>query len=115
LINKILFSVPVFIFSIGIAYAEPLYDVNSSIINFDGDQATVKMTWNADESTIKYNAGCVSCIPNISEFTTNNEIFLDNVTALPNNSFALLYVLAYDSNDDIISAKQIIINLVENK
>jgi len=37
---------------------------------------------------------------------------ISNVTSFPNSSMALLYGLAYDLEGEIISAKQILIDLI---
>ena len=93
------------------AFAEPLDSVNTSVSNYDGDSATVEITWNSDDSAKNYKVGCVSCTPNIVEFTTGNSMIIDNVTPFPNSSSALLYVISYDSQNNIITAKQLIVNL----
>ena len=93
------------------AFAEPLDSVNTYISNYDGDSATVEITWNNDDSVKNYKVGCVSCTPNIVEFTTGNSTTIDNVTPFPNGSYALLYVISYDHENNIITAKQLIVNL----
>ena len=35
------------------AFAEPLDSVNTSVSNYDGDSATVEITWNSDDSAKK--------------------------------------------------------------
>ena len=35
------------------AFAEPLDSVNTSVSNYDGDSATVEITWNSDDSSRK--------------------------------------------------------------
>ena len=93
------------------AFAEPLDNVRTSVSNYDGDSATVKITWNSDDSAKNYKVGCVSCTPNVVEFTTDNSMTIHNVTPFPNGSYALLYVISYDSQNNIITAKQLIVNL----
>lgn len=92
-------------------FAEPLDTVGTSISNYDGDSATVKITWNNDSSVKNYKVGCVSCTPNAVEFTTSDSMTIHNVTPFPNGSSALLYVISYDSENNIITAKQLIVNL----
>lgn len=93
------------------AFAEPLDTVRTFVSNYDGDSASVKITWNHDSDAKNYKIGCVSCNPNIVEYTTSDIIMINNVTAFPNSSFAMLYVITYDSQNEIISAKQLIVNL----
>ena len=92
-------------------FAEPLDTFRTSVSNYNGDSATVKITWNHDNSAKNYKIGCVSCTPNVVEFTTGNNMTINNVTPFPNGSYALLYVISYDSQDNIITAKQLIVNL----
>jgi len=93
------------------AFAEPLDNTRISVLNYDGDSATVKITWNHDDKATNYKIGCVSCNPNTVKFTTGDSITFNNVTPFPNGSFAMLYVIAYDSQNEMISAKQLIVNL----
>ncbi len=93
------------------AFAESLDNIRTSVSNYDGNSATVKITWNHDDQATNYKIGCVSCSPNTEKFTTGNSITLNNVTPFPNSSNAMLYVIAYDSENKIISAKQLIVNL----
>lgn len=90
-------------------HAQPFEEVNSDILYFDGTFATIGISWN-DDGTSYYEAGCVSCMPNLSETTTENSIILSNITPLSDGK-ALLYVIAYDVYDEIISAKQVIVQL----
>ncbi|MCE2505168.1 MAG: hypothetical protein J4F36_01560 [Nitrosopumilaceae archaeon] len=92
-------------------FAEPLDVVTTSVSNYTDNSATVNITWNNDNSTKNYKVGCVSCTPNIVEFTTGNNMTVNNVTPFPNGSYALLYVISYDSQNHIITAKQLIVNL----
>ncbi len=110
--NKFLFLIPI-LFSVGIsfAYAEPLDKVMIEILEFNDNSATVQISWNQDDAVFQYEIGCVSCSPNISEVTTENSIILNNVTSIGDKSVALLYVIAYDSNGEIINAEQIFAEL----
>jgi len=112
--NGFILTMPIFlvVLGIGYAYAEPL-SVNVEIIEYADDSATVKMTWNDDPSVFKYEIGCVSCSPNVSEISMDNNITLNDVSTFPNTSNALLYVIAYDSEDEIVDAKQILIDVTE--
>ena len=93
------------------AFAEPLDNIQISVLNYDGDSATVQITWNYDDKATNYKIGCVSCKPNTAEFTTGDSITFNNVAAFPNSSLAMLYVITYDSENEIITAKQLIVNL----
>jgi len=93
------------------AFAESLDNIRVSVSNYDGNFATVKVIWNYDDQATNYKLGCVSCNPNTEKSTTGNSITLNNVTPFPNSSFAMLYVITYDSENEIISAKQLIVNL----
>ena len=109
--NKSLYLLPFALFSIGIAYGEPLDDMKTSILNDDGNSAEIQLTWNNDQKVSKYEVGCVSCIPNIVQTTQDSSISLSNITSLPEGSLAVLYAIAYDFENEIIAAKQIIIDL----
>ena len=50
-------------------------------------------------------------MPNIVHFESSENVILTNITPFPNNSNAMLYVIAYDSQNEIITAKQLLINL----
>jgi len=93
------------------AFAESLDNIRISVSNYDGNSATVKITWNHDDKTTNYKIGCVSCNPNTEKFTTGDSITFNNVTPFPNSSSAMLYVITYDSETKIISAKQLIVDL----
>jgi len=95
---------------LGTAYAQPLDDVTTTILEFEDSTASVQLTWNLDDTVSNYEIGCVSCIPNFSESTTNNEIILQNITSLE-NGLALFYIIAYGDNDEIITAKQVTLEL----
>jgi len=90
--------------------AQPLQKVNADVIEFDGTFATVEISWK-DNGASYYEVGCVSCMPNLSDTTTENLLVLSNVTAFANGD-ALLYVVAYDKNSEIITATQIIVKLI---
>jgi hypothetical protein len=92
-------------------FAEPLDTIKTFVSNYNGDVATVKITWNQDDKAKNYTIGCVSCNPNTVKFTSSDNITFNNVTAFPNGSFAMLYVITYDSQNEMISVKQLIINL----
>ena len=91
--------------------AESLDNIQISVLNNDGNSATVKISWNHDDQATNYKIGCVSCSPNTEKSTTSDSITFNNVTPFPNSSNAMLYVIAYDSEKEIISAKQLIVNL----
>ena len=93
------------------AFAEPLESVRTSVSNYNRDSATVKINWNNDSSAKNYKIGCVSCTPNIVKYTSSDNITLENVTPFPNGSYAMLYVISYDFQNNILSAKQLIVNL----
>jgi len=93
------------------AFAESLDNIQISVMNYDGNFATVQITWNHDDTAANYKIGCVSCKPNTAEFTTGDSITFDNVTPFPNSSTAMLYVITYDSENTIISARQLIVDL----
>ena len=95
---------------LNVAYAQPLEDVNTAILEFEDSTASVQLTWNFDDAVSNYEIGCVSCIPNFSESTTNSEIILQNITSLE-NGLVLLYIIAYGDNDEIITAKQVTLEL----
>lgn len=115
--NKgILFALPVLLFSAGImqySYAQTFDGLSANVLDYDGDSARVQLSWDLDESASKYSVGCVSCMPNTVQSTTASEIIVDDVVPFPNSSNAMLYVIAYDSEDELIKATQIILNLEE--
>ena len=49
----------------------------------------------------------------IVQSTSTSDIVLENITPFPNSSNAMLYVIAYDSDDELLKATQIILNLEE--
>ena len=91
------------------AFAMPLESVSVIVLENDGNNATVELSWNHNGASY-YEAGCVSCIPNFSDDTKQNKIILENVTPFADGD-ALLYIIAYDNEDEIISAKQIVVVL----
>ena len=109
--NRLLFLLPLLAITFGVAYAEPLESVDTEVIMNSDGSTSVKLDWNTDDAAEKYEIGCVSCIPNVSEFTSDNGFVLDNVTALPNSSNVMLYIIAYDSVNEIIAAQQIIVDI----
>ena len=109
--NRIFLLIPLLVFGVGMAYAEPLEDVLTSVSDYDDNSATVRLDWNHDAMAKKYEVGCVSCIPNVVKFTTGDSFTLTNVTVLPNSSTAMLYIIAYDSDDEIINARQILVDI----
>ncbi|HUT06689.1 MAG TPA: hypothetical protein VMW74_08410 [Nitrosopumilaceae archaeon] len=111
LMRKLVFLLPLLVFSAGMAYAEPLENIQTSVLDYTNNTATVQITWNADEITSSYKIGCVSCFPNMVESTSENSISIANITAFPNGSMAMLYALAYDIENNLIAAKQIFVNL----
>ncbi len=104
---------PLIVFGMGMAYAEPLEEIQTSVIEFSNNTATVQIAWNEDDSVASYQIGCVSCFPNISESTTENSIVLENVTPFPNGSIAVLYGLAFDIENNLVAAKQIFVDLTQ--
>ena len=109
--RNLVFLLPLFVFGIGTAHAEPLENLQTSVLDYTNNTATVQITWNADETASSYQIGCVSCFPNIVESTSGTSISIRNVTPFPNGSMAMLYGLAYDIENNLIAAKQILINL----
>ncbi len=110
--NHFLFLIPLLLGTgIGLVYAEPLDEVMIEVLEIDDNSATVEISWNQDESVSQYEIGCVSCSPNTSETTTENNIVLSNLTSIGNNSTVLLYIIAYDSDNEIINAEQIFVEL----
>ena len=96
--------------SLNSVYAQPLNDISTVILESEDSGASVQLTWNNDDAVSNYEVGCVSCIPNFSESTVYNKIVLQNVTSIE-SGLAILYVIAYDSDDEIIVAKQILVDL----
>ena len=101
------------VFGMGIAYAEPLGEIQTSVLDYSNGTATVQILWNADASVSSYQIGCVSCFPNMVNSTTESNIVLENVTPFPNGSIAVLYSLAYDIENNLVAAKQIFVDLTQ--
>lgn len=110
--NKSLFLIPVLLSIMGIspAFAESVNDVMITVVDYDGDSATIEATWNSDDIT-SFELGCVSCIPNFSETTSTSSLSLEGVTSLPSNSNAVLYLLGFDMEGELVHAEQILVNL----
>ena len=114
--NGILFAISALLFTVGMiqySYAEPFDDMTATVLGYDGSSAQVQLSWNSDDSSSSYNVGCVSCMPNIVQTTIESNITIENVTPFPNSSNAMLYVIAYNAENEVLNAKQIIINLTE--
>ena len=113
--NRLLLVLPalLFVFGVNYAHAESSDGVIVTMLEYDGNIATVQITWDADSDATKYKVGCVSCMPNTSEFSSETSITLNDVTQFPNTSNAMLYLIAYDSQNEIIHAEQIIVNLAQ--
>ena len=109
--NKSLLLIPVLILGAGFAHAQPLEEVQTSVRGFDGDSATVEVRWNHDSAAEQYEVGCVSCIPNVTKTSTGDSVTIAGVTAFSDNSIAMLYVIAYDSQGEIIDARQILVDI----
>lgn len=107
----LLFLLPILMVSTGLAYAEPFENIQSSVLDYTENTATVQISWNQDETASSYEIGCVSCFPNTEESTSSTSITLSEITTFPNSSIAMLYGLAYDLEGNLIAAKQIFVNL----
>ena len=94
----------------GTAYAQPLDQVNTTVLDVADSVATIQISWTHDSSVYKYEAGCVSCFPNTVESTFDDVIILKDVTALANGR-AMLYLIAYDDSGTILAAKQIMVDI----
>ena len=105
-----IFTLSVFSFS-GLAYAQPLETISTTVVEYDHNQAIVSISWNYDQTAASYEIGCVSCMPNVSKSVTSESITMLGIAPLPNTHTALLYLIAYDSEGEINNAKQILINL----
>ena len=104
---------PLIAFGMGLAYAEPFSEIETTVLDYSNSTATVQLSWNDDPSVSSYQIGCVSCFPNTVESTTENSLVIENVTPFPNGSIAVLYGIAYDIENNIVAAKQIFVNLIE--
>ena len=109
--KTLLFLVPLLLVSLGMAYAEPLSNVQTSVLDYTNSTATIQITWDADEEASSYKIGCVSCFPNTVTSVPENNVIIGNVTSLPNSSIAILYGLAYDLENNLLAAVQIFVNL----
>jgi len=109
--KQILFLIPLFLFGLNFAYAEPFDGLEYSVLDYNQISATIHMNWNNDAGISQYQVGCVSCMPNTFEVTSVDEVSLSNISPFPNSSVAMLYILAYDYENDIIAAKQIFVDL----
>lgn len=109
--KTLLFLFPLIMFSVGMAYAEPLENIQTTVLDYSNSTATVQITWDAYEEASSYKIGCVSCFPNLVESVSENKVILEDVTSLPNSSIAILYGLAYDIENNLISAVQIFVDL----
>lgn len=95
---------------LGTAYAQPLEDVAVTVLEFENSTVSVQFAWNHDDAVSSYDVGCVSCFPNLVENTIHDEIVLRNITSME-NGLTLLYIIAYDDDGEIITAKQIMLDL----
>ena len=110
--NRVLFLIPLFfVAGMGFAYADPLDNVRTEVLEYDGNSATIEISWNHDELISEYEIGCVSCSPNLSETTVKDSIILSNLTSIGDNSTVLLYLIAYDSENEIVDAEQFFVGL----
>lgn len=94
----------------GTAYAQPLDEIDTTVLESDGSMASVQLIWNYDGAVSYYEVGCVSCAPNFSENTSDNEIILSDITSLE-NGLAVLYVIAYHDDRETITVKQVMLEL----
>ncbi len=67
--KTLLFLLPLVMFSGGMAYAEPLENIQTSVLDYSNNTATVQITWDNYEEASSYEIGCVSCFPNTVEST----------------------------------------------
>ena len=110
--NRFLGLIPLlFVAGMGFVYAEPLDNIRTEVLEFDGKSATIEISWTQDELVSEYEIGCVSCSPNVSETTTKDSIILGNLTSIGENSAVLLYLIAYDFENQIVNAEQIFVEL----
>lgn len=96
--------------SLDAVYAQPLDDVTATLLESENSGVSVQLTWNHDDAVSDYEVGCVSCIPNFSENTVDDEMVLQNVTSLE-NGLAIFYIIAYDSSDEVVIVKQVLLQL----
>ena len=96
---------------VGLAYAQPLDDVNTTVLDYDGNYATIQLSWNADSTVSLYEVGCVSCIPNTSQNVFGTSVTMHEITPIPNSATVLLYIIAFDESKEIIAVKQVILDI----
>ena len=113
MMNRLIFLLPVLAVGMGIAYAEPLGNIQTTVLDYTNGTATIQLQWDKDETISSYKIGCVSCFPNTEQNTLENGLTLENVTPFPNGTIAMLYGIAYDIENEIIEAKQILVNLAQ--
>lgn len=93
----------------GIAYAQPLENITTTL-EPENSNVSVHLAWNHEGTVSSYQIGCISCMPNFSNSTIHDEMTLHDITPLT-NGVAFLYVIAYDNEKEIITAKQVIVKL----
>ena len=109
--NLFTLSAVLVMFAVPFAYAElPEDDITANVLEFDGISASIQIMWNSDDDT-KHEVGCVSCMPNTYELLSEDSLIFENVTPFPNSTNAMLYLISYNLQDEIVYAKQIILNL----
>ena len=111
--KTVLLLLPLLVVGFGMAYAEPLENIQTTVLDYTNSTATVEISWNTDDSVSSYQIGCVSCFPNTVDTTSDNSVVINNVTPFPNGSLAVLYGIAYDIENNIVAAKQIFVNLAQ--
>ena len=111
--NKAMLMIPALltVFGVGYANAQLPEDPIITVLGYDGSSASVEITWAHSETIVMYEVGCVSCTPNTTELTTEDSIVLDDIVPFQNTQNAMLYLIAYDSQDEIIDARQIEVDL----
>ena len=112
--NKSVFLIPVLFSILGMspAFAASVNDVIVTVVDYDGNSATIAATWNSND-VATFELGCVSCMPNFSATTSTSSLTLEGVTSLSNNSDAVLYLLGFDMDGELVHAEQILVNLEE--
>lgn len=114
--NKTVFMIPTLLLAfgaMGFANAQLPEEPTVAVLDYDGTSASVEINWIHSETIIKYEAGCVSCTPNTTEFTVEDSITLSEITPFQNTTRAMLYLIAYDTQEEIIDARQILVELTE--
>ena len=84
----LLFILPLIVFGMGLAYAEPLGDIQTTVLDYSNSTATVQITWNEDSSASSYQVGCVSCFPNTVDSTSDILHLEDTVGGLPDIKYS---------------------------